>query len=76
MSLNDLFKFVLNSFDGEEAPQAEDACYLRITIINKGSKVEKQRLREIGVVQYSSTNQWQRHHIVNNLASSSMARNG
>lgn len=71
MSLPNLFGFVLNMLDNEEALQAEEGRDFCNPIINKWAEVGDRRLRlrlrlrQSGVVQYSPTNQLLIHYLVN-----------
>lgn len=44
MSLADMFRSVLNMFEGEDALLVEEACHFWTPIINKGSEIEEERL--------------------------------
>lgn len=57
--------FALNTFDGEEALQGEEARHLWNRIIKKASEVEDPRLPQSGAAQYLSTNQMVRHRLLN-----------
>lgn len=67
MLLPDMFRFVLNTFKGEEALLGQEVHPFWNPIINKGSKVEDLRLRQLGDAQYLSRNQLLRHHVVENV---------
>lgn len=62
VSLGDLFKLYLNTFDGEKALQGEDTRHLWNIIIYKGSEVRSQLLHKSPVAQYLLPNQLLKHH--------------
>lgn len=68
VALHDLLQFVLSAFNSVEVLHAEDTHHFRNPIINKGSEVEHQHLRDIGVHSYSSKNQVFVHHLVSDNA--------
>lgn len=53
----DMFRFVLNTFDDDDALQGKYGRHLWNPIINKGSEVKDQRLQQSGVVQCSTADQ-------------------
>lgn len=62
--LSFLTMFVRNTSDGEEPFQHWKASQFWNLIINNGSEVEDQSLRDSGVVQYLSTSQLYMHYLV------------
>lgn len=65
MSLAHLLKCVLNTFGGEKELQGEEAHYLLIPVINKGSEGEVFRLQQSRADWSSSCNQLRGHYYVN-----------
>lgn len=63
-----MFQRVLDMLEDEEVLRTADVWQVWNTIINNGSKVEDQRLRDKDFAWYSSTNRLLVHDIVKDIA--------
>lgn len=61
----ELCPLVSKTFDRGRVLRAEDLSKFSSPNINKGSKIEHQRLRDIGITHNSSTDQMLMHHLIN-----------